>query len=74
MQGATTAETGSAGAGIVISEGVKASVTRAERISICINRVTGNGAIETIGTESPLLASVMDDLGDMARGLFGGRS
>lgn len=63
MQGATTAETGSAGAGIVISEGVKASVTRAERISICINRVTGNGAIETIGTESPLLASVMDDLG-----------
>lgn len=63
VQGTTNAETGSAGAGIVISEGVKVTVRRADRTSVCITRVTGAGTVETIATESPLLTSVLNHLG-----------
>jgi pantoate kinase len=59
----TRAGTGSAGAGIVINSGVTATVTRAERTSICIHRLDESGKVRDQYHDSPPLSSVMDRLG-----------
>jgi pantoate kinase len=60
--GDTIATTGSIGAGIVINEGVTATVEPADRISICIrSRSHGHTAVE-VSSGSPLLEHVMENL------------
>jgi pantoate kinase len=63
INGTTSADTGSAGAGIVISEGVTSTVTRADSTSICITRRSAGGEVHTLDTDSRLLSSVIDRLG-----------
>lgn len=63
IHGATAAETGSIGAGIVISEGVTATVRKSPETSICVNHLAGPGKSAIIAQESPLLSSVISDLG-----------
>jgi pantoate kinase len=62
IQGDTVATTGSIGAGIVISEGVTATVEPADRISICIKRRSYRGAPVEVSSGSPLLEHVMEHL------------
>jgi len=62
VKGVTTAGTGSAGAGVVISSGVTATVTRAERTAICIRRVGVSGNVREEYHESPPVVSAMDRL------------
>jgi pantoate kinase len=63
VNGTTPAETGSIGAGIVIAEGVTATVTRSARTSIRINHVDRVGKTSELADRSPLVQSVMDRLG-----------
>jgi len=63
VEGATLATTGSIGAGIVISEGVRSTVTPADVTSIEILQKTSKGTTRTIARESPILSSVLDKLG-----------
>ena len=60
--GDTVASTGSTGAGIVISEGVIATVEPADRISICIKRRSSTGTSFAVSSGSPLLEHVMEHL------------
>ena len=60
--GDTVATTGSIGAGIVISEGVTATVKHSDRISICIKRRFSPDTSSDISSESPLLEHVMEHL------------
>ena len=60
--GDTVATTGSIGAGIVISEGVTATVKPSDRISICIKRRFSPDTSSDISSESPLLEHVMEHL------------
>ena len=62
IAGDTLATTGSIGAGIVISEGVTATVEPADRISICIKRKSSTGAPFDVSSGSPLLEHVMEHL------------
>ena len=62
IAGDTLATTGSIGAGIVISEGVTATVEPADRISICIKRRNSTGAPFDVSSGSPLLEHVMEHL------------
>ncbi|MDD1693912.1 MAG: GHMP kinase [Methanoregula sp.] len=63
INGTTRADTGSIGAGIVIDKGVTATVTKAGKTSILVNRVDANGKRSEYANESPLLSSVIDRLG-----------
>ncbi len=60
--GDTIATTGSVGAGIVINEGVTATVEPADSISICIRRRTQQGTVYEVSSGSPLLEHVMENL------------
>ena len=60
--GDTIATTGSVGAGIVISEGVTATVEPADRTSICIRRRSSTGRSFEVSSGSPLLEHVMEHL------------
>jgi pantoate kinase len=60
--GDNVATTGSIGAGIVISEGVTATVEPADRTSICIKRRSSPGASFDLSSGSPLLEHVMENL------------
>jgi len=60
--GDTVATTGSIGAGIVISEGVTATVEPADRISICIKRRSSPKTSFDAFSGSPLLEHVMEHL------------
>jgi pantoate kinase len=62
IEGDTVATTGSIGAGIVISEGVKATVKPADRISISIKRRRTTGSSFEVFSGSPLLEHVMEHL------------
>ena len=64
IQGDTVATTGSIGAGIVISEGVTATVEPADRTSICIKRRDYTGKASEVTYGSPLLEHVMENLND----------
>lgn len=55
--------TGSIGAGIVITEGVTATVQHAETPSIILRQRAVNGTISTISHASPPLTSIMERLG-----------
>ena len=63
VHGTTIAKTGSIGAGIVISRGVTATVQKADDTSILVNHITSSGKKETVARESPLLSSVISELG-----------
>jgi pantoate kinase len=60
--GKTIENTGSIGAGIVISEGVTATVEPSDRISISIRRKSSSGTSEEVFSESPLLEHVLEHL------------
>jgi pantoate kinase len=60
--GDSVATTGSIGAGIVISEGVTATVEPADRTSICIKRRSSPGTSFDLSYGSPLLEHVMENL------------
>jgi pantoate kinase len=60
--GDSIATTGSIGAGIVISEGVTATVEPSDRISICIKRRSSTGTSSEFFSGSPLLEHVMEYL------------
>jgi pantoate kinase len=60
--GDSIATTGSIGAGIVISEGVTATVQPSERISICIRRKSSPGTSFEVSSGSPLLEHVLEQL------------
>jgi pantoate kinase len=60
--GDSIATTGSIGAGIVISEGVTATVEPADRIAICIKRRSSTGPSFEVSSGSPLLEHVMEHL------------
>jgi pantoate kinase len=62
MQGDSIATTGSIGAGIVISEGVTATVEPADRISICIKRRNTQEIPSEVTYGSPLLEHVLENL------------
>jgi len=62
VHGPTIAKTGSIGAGIVISQGVTATVQKSDEISILVNHITSSGKIETVASESPVLSSVIREL------------
>ena len=63
VHGTTIAKTGSIGAGIVISAGVTATVQRSDEASIRVSQVAPTGEKVTIARESPLLSSVISELG-----------
>jgi pantoate kinase len=63
MKGESTAGTGSIGAGIVISEGVTATVTPADSISISVLRQEKSGSITRYSCTSPPLEYVLKNLG-----------
>lgn len=63
IQGDTIATTGSIGAGVVISEGVTATVKPARVTSICIMRRNSAGIPFEVASGSPLLADIMEHLG-----------
>jgi len=62
VHGTSIEETGSIGAGIVISRGVTATVQKADETSIVVNHVTHTGERETVAQESPVLSSVISEL------------
>ena len=55
--------TGSIGAGIVISEGVTATVRHADSPTVTIRQRAGDGSTATISHESPPLSAIMERLG-----------
>lgn len=61
--GATPAATGSIGAGIVISEGVTASVIPADSTSVVVNRTDASGNSVRYSSSSPPLEYVLEKLG-----------
>ena len=63
VAGNTPLTTGSIGAGIVITEGVTATVIPADNPSVIIRHRAVNGTSTTIARESPLITSVMERLG-----------
>ena len=63
IEGESVAATGSIGAGIVISEGVTATVTPADSTSVSVNRRVDSGTIVRIFTTSPPLEYVLKKLG-----------
>ncbi|MCK9593302.1 MAG: pantoate kinase [Methanoregula sp.] len=62
IEGETIATTGSIGAGVVISEGVTATVEPAYRTSVCIKRKSFGGTPFVVSSGSPLLEDVMKNL------------
>jgi pantoate kinase len=63
IEGDSVATTGSVGAGIVISEGVTATVTPADSTSVSVNRRDDSGNIVHIFSTSPPLEYVLKKLG-----------
>src|SRR5512145_2958844 len=63
VQGASAANTGSIGAGIVISEGVTATVTLADSTTVMVNRKDSSGDIHTVSPSSPPVEYVLNRLG-----------
>jgi len=63
VEGGSAAATGSIGAGIVISEGVTATVTPADFTSISVNRKDESGNIVHFSRSSPPLEYVLEKLG-----------
>jgi pantoate kinase len=63
ITGETIAATGSIGAGIVINKGVTATVEPADKTSICIKRRNPRETSVEVSFGSPLLESVMENLG-----------
>lgn len=63
IEGRSVAATGSIGAGIVISEGVTATVSPADSTSVSIIQRTGPGKDIQYSRSSPLLESVLEKLG-----------
>ncbi|MDO8874395.1 MAG: pantoate kinase [Methanoregula sp.] len=63
IEGSTSLTTGSIGAGIVITEGVTATVRHARTPSVIIRQRAVNGTTATISHESPPLTSIMERLG-----------
>lgn len=62
IQGDVLATTGSIGAGIVITEGVTATVSSSDRISICVRRSSPRGARGEVSYGSPLIEDVLKKL------------
>ena len=67
INGTTPATTGSIGAGIVISEGVTATVTAADTTSICIRQGNAAGEYRNSAHSSPPIEFVLKKLGLAAR-------
>ena len=63
IEGASVAATGSVGAGIVISEGVTATVTPADSLSVTVNRKDETGNLIHHSPGSPPLEYVLEKLG-----------
>jgi pantoate kinase len=63
ISGDTIASTGSIGAGIVISEGVTATVRPSDTTSISIRQRSSMGTSFEVATSSPILTHVMEQLG-----------
>jgi pantoate kinase len=63
ISGDTTASTGSIGAGIVISEGVTATVRPSDTTSVSIRQISSMGTSFEVASGSPILAHVMKQLG-----------
>lgn len=63
IEGDSPASTGSIGAGIVISEGVTATVTPTDFTSVSVMRRDGSGALVQISQTSPPLEYVLSKLG-----------
>ena len=63
IEGASVAATGSVGAGIVISEGVTATVTQADSLSVTVNRKDETGNLIHHSPGSPPLEYVLEKLG-----------
>jgi pantoate kinase len=63
ISGDTTASTGSIGAGIVISEGVTATVRPSDTTSISIRQRSSMGTSFEVASRSPILAHVLEQLG-----------
>ena len=61
--GSCPATTGSIGAGIVISEGVTATVKAATRPSVIVRSQSSDGTVQEISRESPPLTHALDQLG-----------
>lgn len=61
--GATLSSSGSIGAGIVISEGVTATVRQSPSVSVKIIRLGAGGTEREVISSSPLLSSALDRLG-----------
>lgn len=62
ISGDTLASTGSTGAGIVISEGVTATVRPSDTTSVSIRRRSSNGTSYEVASGSPLIDDVMEEL------------
>jgi pantoate kinase len=63
VEGGSVAATGSIGAGIVISEGVTATITPAEATSVSVNRRNQTGNLIRYSQASPPLEYVLEKLG-----------
>lgn len=63
IEGASVAATGSVGAGIVISEGVTATVAPADSLSVTVNRKDETGNLIHHSSGSPPLEYVLEKLG-----------
>ncbi len=63
VAGSTALTTGSIGAGIVITEGVTATVRHAEFPSVIIRHRAANGATSLISQKSPPISSIMERMG-----------
>ena len=63
VEGESVATTGSIGAGIVISEGVTATVTSADSTSVSVNRKNESGHLVQYSSSSPPLEYVLKKLG-----------
>jgi pantoate kinase len=63
INGTTSATTGSIGAGIVISEGVTATVTAADTTSICIKQGNASGVYHTCAHASPPIEFILKKMG-----------
>ncbi|HSQ92899.1 MAG TPA: GHMP kinase, partial [Methanoregula sp.] len=63
VEGGSVAATGSIGAGIVISEGVTATITPAEATSVSVNRRDRAGNLIQYSLASPPLEYVLEKLG-----------
>ncbi len=63
VEGRSVATTGSVGAGIVISEGVTATVTHADTISVSITRRDLSGTLVQVSPSSPLIEYACGKLG-----------